>query len=202
MSPISDLNSVPGNTPIHPDDAAKLIPNLATKKELDEWERQNILEAQEWAFSSRIMKSRNPLDEIYLRELHRRMFDETWKWAGKYRTRDVSPGCPFHEIYERIGMLLGDGQFWTGNKTFTLDEIAVRFHHRLVGQIHAFPNGNGRHARMLADVIVEKNGGTRFTWGQANLVEVGPTRNAYLSALHALDDNDNNINPLLAFARS
>lgn len=69
MSPISDLNSVPGNTPIHPDDAAKLIPNLATKKELDEWERQNILEAQEWAFSSRIMKSRNPLDEIYLREL-------------------------------------------------------------------------------------------------------------------------------------
>jgi len=80
MSPISDLNSVPGNTPIHPDDAAKLIPNLATKKELDEWERQNILEAQRWAFSSRVM------------------FDETWKWAGKYRTRDVSLGCPFHEI--------------------------------------------------------------------------------------------------------
>ena len=202
MSPISDLNSVPGNTPIHPDDAAKLIPNLATKKELDEWERQNILEAQEWAFSSRVMKSRNPLDEIYLRELHRRMFGETWKWAGKYRTRDVSLGCPFHEIYERIGMLLGDAQFWIGNKTFTLDEIAVRFHHRLVGQIHAFPNGNGRHARMLADVIVEKNGGTRFTWGQANLVEVGPTRNTYLGALRALDDNDNNVKPLLAFVRS
>lgn len=202
MSPISDLNSVPGNTPIHPDDAAKLIPNLATKKELDEWERQNILEAQKWAFSSRVMKSRNPLDEIYLRELHRRMFGETWKWAGRYRTRDVNLGCPYHEIPERIGMLLGDAQFWIANKTFTLDETAVRFHHRLVGQIHAFPNGNGRHARMLADVIVEKNGGARFTWGRANLVEVGPTRNAYLSALRALDDNDNNIQPLLTFARS
>jgi len=202
MTPISDLNSVPGNTPIHPDDAAKLIPNLATKKELDEWERQNILEAQKWAFSSRVMKSRNPLDEIYLRELHRRMFGETWKWAGKYRTRDVSIGCPFHKIYERVGTLLGDARFWTGNKTFSLDEIAVRFHHRLVGQIHAFPNGNGRHARMLADVIAEKNGGARFTWGRANLVEVGPTLNAYLSALRALDDNDNNIQPLLTFARS
>lgn len=202
MTPISDLNSVPGNTPIHPDDAAKLIPNLATKKELDEWERQNILEAQKWAFSSRVMKSRNPLDDIYLRELHRRMFGETWKWAGKYRTRDVSVGCPFYEIYERIGTLLGDARFWIGNKTFTLDEIAVRFHHRLVGQIHAFPNGNGRHARMLADVIAEKNGGARFTWGRTNLVEVGPTRNAYLSALRALDDNDNNIQPLLTFARS
>ena len=202
MSPISDLNSVPGNTPIHPDDAAKLIPNLATKKELDEWERQNILEAQEWAFGSRVMKRRSPLDEIYLRELHERMFGETWKWAGKYRTRDVSLGCPFHEIYERIGMLLGDTQFWIEKKMFTLDEIAVRFHHRLAGKIHAFPNGNGRHARMLADVLVEKYGGTRFTWGQANLVEVGPTRNAYLSALQALDDNDNNVKPLLAFARS
>jgi Fic-DOC domain mobile mystery protein B len=202
MTPISDLNSVPGNTPIHPDDAAKLIPNLATKKELDEWERQNILEAQKWAFNSRVMKSRNPLDEIYLRELHRRMFGETWKWAGKYRTRDVSIGCPFHEIYERIGTLLGHARFWIGNKTFTLDEIAVRFHHRLVGQIHAFPNGNGRHARMLADVIAEKNGGARFTWGRTNLVEVGLTRDVYLSALHALDDNDNNIEPLLIFARS
>lgn len=202
MSSISHLNSVPGNTPIHPDDAAKLIPNLATKKELDEWERQNILEAQKWAFSSRVMKSRNPLDEFYLRELHRRMFGETWKWAGKYRTRDANLGCPFHEIYERIGMLLGDAHFWIANKTFTLDEIAVRFHHRLVGQIHAFANGNGRHARMLADVIVEKNGGARFTWGRANIVEVGPTRNAYLSALRTLDDNDGNIQPLLKFARS
>ncbi|OLB35800.1 MAG: hypothetical protein AUH11_13340 [Acidobacteria bacterium 13_2_20CM_57_17] len=199
---MSDLNSVPGNTPIHPDDAAKLIPNLATKKELDEWERQNILEAQRWAFSSRVMKSRNPLDESYLRELHRRMFDETWKWAGKYRTRDVSLGCPFHEINERIGMLLGDAQYWIEHKPFTLDEIAVRFHHRLVGQIHAFPNGNGRHARMLADVIVEKNGAARFTWGRANLVEVGPTRDAYLGALHALDDDGNDIQPLLTFARS
>lgn len=202
MTPISGLNSIPGNTPIQPDDAAKLIPNLATKKELDEWERQNILEAQKWAFSSRVMKSRNPLDEIYLRELHRKMFGETWKWAGKYRTKDVSIGCPFHEIYERIGTLLGDARFWVENKIFTLDEITVRFHHRLVGQIHAFPNGNGRHGRMLADVIAVKNGGTRFTWGRANLVEVGPTRNAYLSALRALDDNDNNIQLLLTFARS
>jgi Fic-DOC domain mobile mystery protein B len=133
------------------------IPNLATKKELDEWERQNILEAQKWAFSSRVMKSRNPLDEIYLRELHRRMFEETGKWAGKYRTRDVSVGCPFREIYERIGTLLADARFWIGNKTFNLDEIAVRFHHRLVGPIHAFPNGNGRRARMLAAGFYEPN---------------------------------------------
>jgi Fic-DOC domain mobile mystery protein B len=202
MSTILNLNSTPGNTPIHPDDAAKLIPNLATKKDLDEWERKNILEATEWAFSPRVMKNRNPLDEIYLRELHRRMFNQTWKWAGKYRTRDVSIGCAFHEIYQRIGATLENAQFWIQNKTFGLDEIAVRFHHRLVGQIHAFPNGNGRHARLLADVLVEKQGATRFTWGQTSLLAVGPTRNAYLGALHALDENDNNVQPLLTFARS
>jgi Fic-DOC domain mobile mystery protein B len=202
MSPISGLNSIPGNTPIDPHDAAKLIPNLATKKELDEWERQNILEAQRWAFSSRVMKSRDPLDEIYLRELHRRMFGDTWKWAGTYRTKNVNIGCPFYEIAQRIGTLLGDAQYWIPSHTFSLDEIAIRFHHRLVGQIHAFPNGNGRHARMMADVIAAKNGAARFTWGRANLVDVGLTRDAYLSALRAVDEKNDNVQPLLTFARS
>ena len=82
MSTIPNLNETPGNTPLHPDDAAQLIPNLATRKESDESERTNILAAQRWAFNSRVLQSRDLLDELYLRELHRRMFDSTWKWAG------------------------------------------------------------------------------------------------------------------------
>lgn len=184
------------------DDAAQLIPNLATKRELDEWERQNILRAQTWALGRRVVGRRNPVDEIYLRELHRRMFDETWKWAGKYRTRDANLGCPFAEIHQRIGVLLGDVQFWIDHNTFDIDEIALRFHHRLVGQIHAFPNGNGRHARLLADVLIVKHKRPRFTWGRTNLVAVGQPRDAYLRALRSLDDNANDIQSLLEFARS
>jgi Fic-DOC domain mobile mystery protein B len=202
MSTIPNLNETPGNTPLHPDDAAQLIPNLANKRELDEWERENILAAQRWAFSPRIMNSRDPVDEVYLRELHRRMFDETWKWAGKYRIRDVNRGCPFAEIYQRIPVLLGNVRFWIENKTFEIDEIAVRYHYQLVTEIHAFPNGNGRHGRLLASVLAVKYGRRRFTWGRANLVDAGPVRDIYLEALRALDADSNNIRPILEFARS
>jgi Fic-DOC domain mobile mystery protein B len=205
MSTIANLNATPGNTPIHPDDAVKLIPNLSIKRELDEWEARNILIAQNWAFNSRVMKTRDPLDEIYLRELHKRMFNRTWKWAGTYRKRDldINIGCRVAEIYERIGVLLGDARFWIEHDTFSIDETAVRFHHRLVGTIHAFPNGNGRHARLLANVIAVKHGAARFTWGRANMgVAGGPVREAYFAALHSLDNNDANIQPLLNFARS
>ena len=202
MSTIPNLNETPGNTPLHPDDAARLIPNLATRKELDEWERTNILVAQSWAFNSRVMRSRDPLDEIYLRELHRRMFEETWKWAGKYRTRDVNIGCPFAEIYQRIPILLGNVHFWIQNSTFEMDEIAVRFHYQLVSEIHPFPNGNGRHARLLANVLSVKYGRPRFTWGRANLADAGPAREAYFEALRALDTHADNVMPLLQFARS
>jgi Fic-DOC domain mobile mystery protein B len=200
---IPGLNEKPGNTPLHPDDAAGLIPNLATRGELDEWERKNILVAQRWIFNPRVVSRRDPLDEIYVRELHRRMFDETWKWAGKYRVRDgLNIGCPFAEIYQRLPVLLGNGRHWIENKTYAIDEIAVRFHHKLVWEIHAFPNGNGRHARMIADVLAVKHGQPRFTWGRVNLVEPGPRRDAYIAALRALDANDNDVGPLLEFARS
>jgi Fic-DOC domain mobile mystery protein B len=202
MSTIPNLNETPGNTPLHPDDAAQLIPNLANKRELDEWERKNILVAQRWAFNPRVMNSRNPLDELYLRELHRRMFDETWKWAGQYRIRDVSFGCPFAEIYQRIPVLLGNVRFWIENKTFEIDEIAVRYHYQLVSEIHAFPNGNGRHGRLLASVLAVKHGRTRFTWGRASLVNARHARNTYLEALRGLDADPKNIRPLLSFARS
>jgi Fic-DOC domain mobile mystery protein B len=203
MSTIQDLNATPGNTPLHPDDAAQLIPNLATRRELHEWERQNILQAQTWAFGPRVMGQRDPLDEKYVRELHRRMFDATWKWAGHYRTRDgINLGCPFAEVQQRIGGLLGNVRFWVEHQTFPVDEIAVRFHHQIVGQIHAFPNGNGRHARLISSVLVVKLGRPRFTWGRETLVDPGPARQAYLEALHAADNGENSIRQLVLFARS
>ena len=148
------------------------------------------------------MRARDPLDELYLRELHRRMFDATWKWAGKYRTRDVNIGCPFAEIYQRIPVLLGNVRFWIEKKTFDMDEIAARFHYQLVTEIHAFPNGNGRHARLLANVLRAKHGWPRFTWGRINLTAIGPARESYFAALHALDVDSTNIQPLLEFAKS
>ena len=187
-----------GNTPLSPEELADLIPNLATKEELNEWERENILLAREWATSDRTAPWQMVSDQ-YIRKLHERMFDQTWKWAGLYRLTEKNIGVPVHEIRDRLMALFGEVRYWIENNTFSPDEIAVRFHHRLVS-IHPFPNGNGRHARLIADVLVMKLGNPALTWGSANLVEEGASRTRYLEAIRTADDGE--IQLLLQFARS
>ena len=187
-----------GNTPLSPEELADLIPNLATKEELNEWERENILRGREWAVGDRTSTTDMVSDE-YVRKLHKKMFDETWKWAGDYRHTEKNIGVSVHEIRERLMALFGDTRYWIENGTYLPDEIAVRFHHRLVF-VYPFPNGNGRHARLIADIIAMKLGRPAFTWGSTNLVKEGEARTTYLEAIRAADEGD--IQPLLNFARS
>jgi Fic-DOC domain mobile mystery protein B len=194
-----NLNSDPGNTPLSPDEKADLIPDLSTQEELNEWERQNILEARSWALSERELKRCDPVTEGYIRELHYRMFDQTWKWAGSYRKTEKNLGVPVHQIMNQLGALLGNGKYWIEHQTFDNDEIAVRFHHNLV-VIHPFPNGNGRHARLIADVIAMKLHRPAFSWGSADIVHQGLPRESYLGALRIADGG--NFNPLVQFSRS
>jgi Fic-DOC domain mobile mystery protein B len=186
-----------GNTPLSPEDLADLIPSLAAKEELNEWERENILLGREWAIRDRTP----PLEAIsneYVRKLHLKMFDQTWRWAGKLRQTEKNLGVPFAEIPERLAVLSGDVRYWIENGTYSPDEVAIRFHHRLVA-IHPFANGNGRHARLIADVLGMKSGRPTFTWGSSSLTEPGQSRARYLYALRAADGGD--IRPLLEFAR-
>lgn len=192
-----------GNTPIRPEEAEQLIPQISTMAELNEYEALNILQAHEWAFSTRTMKSIDPLDEHYVRTLHARMFDNVWKWAGTYRKHELNIGCDPHEILQRIPQLLGNARYWLEHATFPVDECLLRFHHQIVSKIHPFPNGNGRHARMITDVLAVKFGQPEFTWGAgANLVAEGSARTDYLTALRALDADENDVKPLLSFACS
>ena len=124
-----------GNTALSAEEQADLIPNLATKDELNEWERQNILEAYAWALAPNNVRRHDPLVESYIRDLHLRMFDQTWKWAGVYRTSEKNIGVPHHEIRESLATLLGDACYWLEHETYPPDELAVRFHHRLVSYI-------------------------------------------------------------------
>jgi Fic-DOC domain mobile mystery protein B len=187
------------NTPLSPEEQAHLIPNLATKEELNEFERANILVAYDWALGLRNLRRQDPLTEPYLRDLHRRMFDQTWKWAGLYRTTEKNLGIAQYQIREALGALLGDARYWLEHQTFPPDEISIRFHHRLVS-IHPFANGNGRHARLMADVLARMQDRPVFAWGGADIVQPGDFRRRYIDALQAADKND--IKPLLAFARS
>jgi Fic-DOC domain mobile mystery protein B len=188
-----------GNTPLSPEEQDDLIPDLTTKEELNEWERQNILEVYGWAFDPRNLHRQDQFAESYVRELHRRMFDQTWKWAGRYRTSEKNIGIPHFQIREALAALLGDVRYWVEHQSFEPDEVAVRFHHRLVW-IHPFANGNGRHARLIADVCLRRQGRPVFTWGGADIARAGDFRRRYIEALRAADKHD--VQPLLVFARS
>ena len=196
-----NLNHAPGSAPLDQDDTDQLIPSLSTQGELNQFEEANITEANAWALNSRVLKNHDPLTEPYVRELHERMFNHTWKWAGIYRAKELNIGIPYYEIRDQIPALLGNARHWIDNQTFDLDEIAVRVHHRMVW-IHPFRNGNGRHARLIADVIAVKNGREPFTWGSITLAAAGPGRAEYLRCLQAADANNNDIRGLLNFARS
>ncbi len=196
---ITTSNLSPENTELSPEDLAGLIPSLATKQDLNEFERENIIQAREWVLSKRELTQCEPWSEAYVRDLHRRMFDQTWKWAGTYRQTNKNSGIPWQQILQQLPVVLGDAKYWIDHKTYDPDEIAVRLHHRLVF-IHPFPNGNGRHARLIADVVVAKIERDPFSWGIDNLASPGTARDAYIKALKIADAGD--IQPLLKFARS
>jgi Fic-DOC domain mobile mystery protein B len=185
------------NTPLTAEEREQLIPTYITlRSELNEAEQINIAQANRWLGR---MRKRDILDDGYLRELHKRMFGDVWKWAGQYRLTPRNIGIDAYRIPMEVRQLVDDVRFWVENETYAPDEIAVRFSHRLVS-IHPFPNGNGRHSRMAADLLVMQLGRPRFTWGRANLVDVGVTRRAYVVALQIADAGD--IGLLLEFSRS
>ena len=194
---MSDLFDEPDDaTPLTPEERRELIPaHIAYRSELNEAEQENIVRAQDWAFGRR----RDPLTEKFIKDLHRRMFRDVWRWAGKFRTGARNLGVPFYEIPVALRHLLDDTRTWIEHEVYPPDEIAVRFHHRLV-QIHPFPNGNGRHARLMADLFVMSLGGERFSWGSASLQVAGDLRRRYIATLQAADNHD--IVALLEFARS
>jgi len=195
---VSDLFEQPDDaaTPLTPQEMRELIPaHIAYRRELNEAEQENISRAQDWALGRR----RDLLSEKFIRDLHRQMLGDVWRWAGEFRTSERNTGIPFFEIPVSVRQLLDDTNVWIERNTYPPDEIAVRCHHRLV-QIHLFPNGNGRHARLMADFLVMRLGGERFSWGSSGLHDAGVVRQRYIAALRAADHHD--INPLLAFARS
>lgn len=183
-------------TPLTPDEKKGLVPSyIATRGELNEAEQANILAALRWAS----VRRREVLDERFLIELHKRMFGDVWEWAGKFRLTERNIGIAPYRIGTELRSLVQDARYWVEHVTFPADEIAARFHHRLV-LIHPFPNGNGRHGRMAADLLARQLGRPPFSWGAGDLIGAGETRKRYVDALRAADNHD--FGPLLGFVRS
>lgn len=194
------IEYIDGQTPLDEEEKEGLrIPSITTREELDEFEQLNIEKATQWTYGKKI-KPEQLLSEKFIKELHKRMYGDVWKWAGMYRTSEKNIGIKSYLIGIELKQLLDDAIFWQENNTFESEELAIRFKHRLVS-IHCFANGNGRHSRLMADLIMEKLYNRKFlSWGSANLVKPTEARNNYIQAVRKADNND--IQPLIAFAKS
>ncbi len=185
-----------GATPLDGDELNALLPkHITLQSELNEWEQLNILEAEKWGFGQR---HTDILSVAFIQRLHRKMFNETWKWAGQFRTTLKNIGIMPYEIPQELAKLCADVQMQMDYGVMLFDEIAARLHHRLVW-IHPFPNGNGRHARIYTDILLVNHHHPKFTWGQDNPTASTQTRKTYIQALREADRH--NFIPLFDFVR-
>jgi len=195
-----DFEYMDGQTPLDEDDKdGLLISAVATRGELDEYEQKNIEQAVQWIMG-RSFKPELVFSEKFVRDVHKRMYGDVWSWAGSFRTTNKNIGMDKLQIPTDLRSLLDDAQYWLENNIYGPDEVAIRFKHRMVS-IHCFPNGNGRHSRMMADIIIEKiYKRPLFTWGASDLSGERDIRAKYLEAVKSADQG--NYSLLLSFARS
>jgi Fic-DOC domain mobile mystery protein B len=195
-----EINYLDGQTPLSEEefDGLKIL-SITTREELDEFEQLNIEQAIQWTFGKKVYAN-DLLSEKFIKDLHKRMYGDVWKWAGSFRNTEKNLGIKSFLISVQLKQLLDRALFWYENNIFTPDEMAVRFKHELVS-IHCFANGNGRHSRLMADLIMEKLYNKPFlTWGSSNLVKANDKRKAYIDAIKMADNLD--LNSLILFAKS
>jgi len=195
-----DLDYIDGQTPLAEDEInGLLISTITNRKELDEFEQQNIERAIQWTFGKKFNQSKI-LTENFVLDIHKRMYNQVWSWAGKYRKTNKNLGTDRWQIPIELKILLDDTSYWIDNKTYSPDEIAIRFKHKIVS-INCFSNGNVRHSRLMADIIIEKIYKLPvFSWGADILSNDIESRKYYLNAVKAADNGDFIL--LLNFARS
>ena len=176
-----------GQTPIDEDEKQALIPSINNLEELNIWEHENIIEARKWALNPKTLERYDICDVEFLLKLHKKMFNKVWKWAGNFRTSGKNIGCDAHQIRTELKNLHNDTKYWFEHKTYSIEQIALIFHHRLV-KIHLFPNGNGRHARLIADCIIKKFApDKKIDWQGKNFNSTDELRKNYVSALRKAD---------------
>ena len=168
---------------------------ITTRSELNELETKGIANAEIWLLKNK----KDILNETFIKNLHKKMFGDIWKWAGTFRTTERNIGVAPYEIQPKLRILLDDVKFWIDNRTFSPKEIAIRFHHRLV-QIHPFPNGNGRISRLMADLLMKQFGLPALKWGSGDLTQISELRKKYISALREADSGSYSL--LLSFVEN
>lgn len=180
-------------------DASGLIPkHITTQEELNEWEQRNVLKASR-EFLTSLRHRKEWLNPKFIKTVHFEMFNETWEWAGHFRKSNMNIGAPWYQIDEEIKKLCDDIKIWPCVTEKEIKESAIRLHHHLT-VIHPFPDGNGRHARLMANIFLYYYKYPIFLWGNCPLYKKDLARKEYLKALKEADRGD--LFALIKFAES
>ena len=185
----------PGATPLDRNelDGVKFR-HVTTREELDELEQANIQSGLRWLARSR----GDVLTVRFAVALHKRLFGDVWDWAGRFRKTGINNGVDPVHISVGLRRLMGDVRYWADHGVYDPIECAARLRQR-IAFIHPFPKGNGRHARIMADIVLRRVFcAAPIDWaGGHDLQRMNDRRTAYIAALKAADAGD--IAPLLAF---
>jgi Fic-DOC domain mobile mystery protein B len=188
------------DAPISADERARLLPSLSTRAQLTEIERRHTNAARVWAMRGAVLRRSDLMTEAFARELHRRMFGGIWRGAGRYRTTGCTSGWEPGQIAEGVRMFFDDAEAWLRYATYPVHETAVRLHLRLAS-VRPWFNGNGRHARLVADIVVAASEEEPLTWGSHSpWGDPGEARARYLRAMRIAESGD--FKPLVDFALS
>ena len=178
-----------GQTPI--DDISGLKLNITTQEELNRAEYENYKKAYQEYRLKKITPNLAPFTFSWLCQVHFEMLGDVWEWAGEIRRSEKTIGFPCHKIGSSIHQLLDELQQWEKEK-IPITEITVRLHFHLV-TIHPFENGNGRWARLAANIYLRKNGVGFINW-PAQMDEIKTFRPKYIEALKRAEKG--NLDPL------
>jgi Fic-DOC domain mobile mystery protein B len=195
---VGDVNitwaPIEGETPIDPSGLKNR--SVFTRAELNRIEAENIRKAHVKYFASRPTVAKTPFDFTWMCRLHGEMFGDVWVWAGEPRTVELNFGVPVIQVLPQLYDLAETIAFWKNNRDLALAEQTARLHHTAV-LIHPFCNGNGRWARMLANIWQYAHSGEITKWPEdkAGIGEIGRIRSEYLAALRTADTGD--FGPLL-----
>jgi Fic-DOC domain mobile mystery protein B len=189
-----------GATPLGPDEKSGLMhPHVATKAELNELENANILQGLAWLNSLPKVTTDVVLSRDFVIELHKRMFGDTWLWAGVYRQREMNIGCDPLQVGPNLHNLIEDIKCWIEFDHYPSLEVSARIQHRLV-LIHPFANGNGRHSRIFTDCIRHFSLGLPpLVWAAGNLDQQNEERKNYIRGLQQADAGD--YEPFIEYLR-
>jgi Fic-DOC domain mobile mystery protein B len=183
---VSDWGLLPGETPI--DVSGLKRKGISTRAELNQAEAENIRKVVVKYLAATPSRRSAPFTLSWTKRLHQQMFGDVWKWAGQFRQENLNFGEDWHQVQIQLQGLLDDLVYWEGHETSLLAQ-AARLHHRAV-RIHPFQNGNGRWARMLANIWLKRHGQPITVWTEATIGSQSLIRDEYITAIRAADHGD------------